>query len=211
MNKFDLRVNLGDFQDEVLRSITQKFSMKDIENWKEQALKELVNCGNYEDSNIDLLAEICNFLNAINFEEKENETTMDIKISEYKTLHLTLSELDLLYDKYIYRNIPNDFYKKNNVGVVEGLKLYKSEFTFLDFITKIENGEIKILKSNDLDDLMIQYAFNGKEKDSFDDITYTLNDIYDILKSYKKVLDNKGVEIIKCKVKGIPTFYIMED
>lgn len=197
MEKVKVKVNLGDFQDKVFGVINSKFDIKKLNEWKHIVITELIECGKNEDSNTELLNDLCNFLNNIEFEEKTENTTINIALGNYKELELTRDELDILYTNYIYKTIPDNYYRERNVSIPEGLELYRSEFSILNFIEKIENREITILKGNDIEELMIKYAFKGKEKESFVNATYDYDDIHDILKEYKKILENKEVEILK--------------
>lgn len=197
MEKVKVKVNLGDIQEKIWGEIVHDFSIKDLKNAKKEWIENLIEVGAKQVSDEALLNDLCNFLNNIEFEEKTENTTINIALGNYKELELTRDELDILYTNYIYKTIPDNYYRERNVSIPEGLELYRSEFSILEFIEKIENREIMILKGNDIEELMIQYAFKGKEKGSLIDITYDYDDIHDILKEYRKILENKEVEILK--------------
>ena len=197
MEKVKVRVNLGEIQDKIWGEIVQDFSIQDLENAKQEWIENLIEIGAKQVGDEALLNDLCNFLNKIEFVEKTENTTINIALGNYKELELTRDELDILYTNYIYKTIPDNYYRKRNVSIPEGLELYKSEFSILNFIEKIENREITILKGNDVEELMIKYAFKGKEKESLVNATYDYDDIHDILKEYKKILENKEVEILK--------------
>lgn len=197
MKKVKVKINLGDIQDKIWGEIVQDFSIQDLENAKQEWIENLIEIGAKQVGDEALLNDLCNFLNNIEFEEKIENTTISIALGNYKELELTRDELDILYTNYIYKTIPDNYYRKRNVSIPEGLELYKSEFSILNFIEKIENREITILKGNDIEELMIKYAFKGKEKESLVNATYDYDDIHDILKEYKTILENKEVEILK--------------
>lgn len=197
MKKVKVKVNLGDIQDKIWGEIVQDFSIQDLENAKQEWIENLIEIGAKQVGDEALLNDLCNFLNKIEFVEKTENTTINIALGNYKELELTRDELDILYTNYIYKTIPDNYYRKRNVSIPEGLELYKSEFSILNFIEKIENREITILKGNDIEELMIKYAFKGKEKESLVNATYDYDDIHDILKEYKTILENKEVEILK--------------
>ena len=197
MEKVKVRVNLGEIQDKIWGEIVQDFSIQDLENAKQEWIENLIEIGAKQVGDEALLNDLCNFLNKIEFVEKTENTTINIALGNYKELELTRDELDILYTNYIYKTIPDNYYRKRNVSIPEGLELYKSEFSILNFIEKIENREITILKGNDVEELMIKYAFKGKEKESLVNATYDYDDIHDILKEYKTILENKEVEILK--------------
>lgn len=197
MKKVKVKINLGDIQDKIWGEIVQDFSIQDLENAKQEWIENLIEIGAKQVGDEALLNDLCNFLNNIEFEEKTENTTINIALGNYKELELTRDELDILYTNYIYKTIPDNYYRKRNVSIPEGLELYKSEFSILNFIEKIENRELTILKGNDIEELMIKYAFKGKEKESLVSATYDYDDIHDILKEYKKILENKEVEILK--------------
>ena len=197
MKKVKVKINLGDIQDKIWGEIVQGFSIQDLENAKQEWIENLIEIGAKQVGDEALLNDLCNFLNNIEFVEKTENTTINIALGKYKELELTRDELDILYTNYIYKTIPDNYYRKRNVSIPEGLELYKSEFSILNFIEKIENREITILKGNDIEELMIKYAFKGKEKESLVNATYDYDDIHDILKEYKKILENKEVEILK--------------
>lgn len=197
MKKVKVKINLGDIQDKIWGEIVQNFSIQDLENAKQEWIENLIEIGAKQVGDEALLNDLCNFLSNIEFEEKTENTTINIALGNYKELELTRDELDILYTNYIYKTIPKNYYRKRNVSIPEGLELYKSEFSILNFIEKIENREITILKGNDIEELMIKYAFKGKEKESLVNATYDYDDIHDILKEYKKILENKEVEILK--------------
>lgn len=197
MKKVKVKVNLGDIQDKIWGEIVQDFSIQDLKNAKQEWIENLIEIGAKQVGDEALLNDLCNFLNNIEFEEKTEDTTISIALGNYKELELTRDELDILYTNYIYKNIPDNYYRERNVSIPEGLELYRSEFSILNFIEKIENREITILKGNDIEELMIKYAFKGKEKGSLVNATYDYDDIHDILKEYKKILENKEVEILK--------------
>lgn len=197
MKKVKVKVNLGDIQDKIWGEIVQDFSMQDLENAKQEWIENLIEIGAKQVGDEALLNDLCNFLNKIEFVEETENTTINIALGNYKELELTRDELDILYTNYIYKTIPDNYYRKRNVSIPEGLELYKSEFSILNFIEKIENREITILKGNDIEELMIKYAFKGKEKESLVNATYDYDDIHDILKEYKTILENKEVEILK--------------
>ncbi len=197
MKKVKVKINLGDIQDKIWREIVQDFSIQDLENAKQEWIENLIEIGAKQVGDEALLNDLCNFLNNIEFEEKTENTTINIALGNYKELELTRDELDILYTNYIYKNIPDNYYRERNVSIPEGLELYRSEFSILEFIEKIENREVVILKGNDIEELMIKYAFKGKEKESLIDATYDYDDIQDILKEYRKILEKKEVEILK--------------
>lgn len=197
MKKVKVKINLGDIQDKIWGEIVQDFSIQDLENAKQEWIENLIEIGAKQVGDEALLNDLCNFLNKIEFVEKTENTTINIALGNYKELELTRDELDILYTNYIYKTIPDNYYRKRNVSIPEGLELYKSEFSILNFIEKIENREITILKGNDIEELMIKYAFKGKEKESLVNATYDYDDIHDILKEYKTILENKEVEILK--------------
>lgn len=197
MEKVKVKVNLGDIQEKIWGEIVHDFSIKDLKNAKKEWIENLIEVGAKQVGDEALLNDLCNFLNNIEFEEKTENTTINIALGNYKYLELTRDELDILYTNYIYKTIPDNYYRERNVSIPEGLELYRSEFSILEFIEKIENREIMILKGNDIEELMIQYAFKGKEKGSLIDITYDYDDIHDILKEYRKILEKKEVEILK--------------
>lgn len=197
MKKVKVKINLGDIQDKIWGEIVQDFSIQDLENAKQEWIENLIEIGAKQVGDEALLNDLCNFLNNIEFEEKTENTTINIALGNYKELELTRDELDILYTNYIYKTIPDNYYRERNVSIYEGLELYKSEFSILNFIEKIENREITILKGNDIEELMIKYAFKGKEKESLVNATYDYDDIHDILKEYKTILENKEVEILK--------------
>ena len=197
MKKVKVKVNLGDIQDKIWGEIVQDFSIQDLENAKQEWIENLIEIGAKQVGDEALVNDLCNFLNNIEFEEKTENTTINIALGNYKELELTRDELDILYTNYIYKSIPDNYYRERNVSIPEGLELYRSEFSILNFIEKIENREITILKGNDIEELMIKYAFKGKEKESLVNATYDYDDIHDILKEYKTILENKEVEILK--------------
>ena len=197
MEKVKVKVNLGDIQDKIWGEIVQDFSIQDLKNAKQEWIENLIEIGAKQVGDEALLNDLCNFLNNIEFEEKTENTTISIALGNYRELELTRDELDILYTNYIYKSIPDNYYRERNVSIPEGLELYRSEFSILNFIEKIENREITILKGNDIEELMIKYAFKGKEKESLVNATYDYDDIHDILKEYKKILENKEVEILK--------------
>lgn len=206
MKKVKVKVNLGDIQDKIWGEIVQDFSIQDLENAKQEWIENLIEIGAKQVGDEALLNDLCNFLDNIEFEEKTENTTINIALGNYKELELNLDELDMLYSVYIYKIIPDDYYKKHNVELNEGLKLFKTEFTILDFINDIKEGKITIFKANDVEDLMIQYAFKGKEKESLNDVTYSYDDIHDILKAYKDILEKKNVKILN----GGKHLFVME-
>lgn len=197
MEKVKVKVNLGDIQEKIWGEIVHDFSIKDLKNAKKEWIENLIEVGAKQVGDEALLNDLCNFLNNIEFEEKIENTTINIALGNYKYLELTRDELDILYTNYIYKTIPDNYYRERNVSIPEGLELYRSEFSILEFIEKIENREIMILKGNDIEELMIKYAFKGKEKESLIDVTYDYDDIHDILKEYRKILEKKEVEILE--------------
>lgn len=197
MEKVKVKVNLGDIQEKIWGEIVHDFSIKDLKNAKKEWIENLIEVGAKQVGDEALLNDLCNFLNNIEFEEKTENTTINIALGNYKYLELTRDELDILYTNYIYKTIPDNYYRERNVSIPEELELYRSEFSILEFIEKIENREIMILKGNDIEELMIKYAFKGKEKESLIDATYDYDDIHDILKEYRKILEKKEVEILE--------------
>ena len=206
-NKIKVKVNLGDIQNKIWGEIVQDFSIQDLENAKQEWIENLIEIGAKQVGDEALLNDLCNFLNNIEFEEKQKETEYNIMLKNGKVLTLDSIELDTLYMK-ILGTIMRE--QEKNGSLIKRLENAKIKLPVSKFIDMIENGEVKIFVGKDIEELMINYCFEGKYSDNMTEVTYKnadiLYDIHKILKEYKNVLDNNGVEITPIKNR----FFILE-
>ena len=206
-NKIKVKVNLGDIQDKIWGTIVQDFSIQDLENAKQEWIENLIEIGAKQVGDEALLNDLCNFLNKIEFEEEQKETEYNIMLKNGKVLTLDSIELDTLYMK-ILGTIMKE--QEKNGSFIKQLENAKIKLPVSKFIDMIENGEVKIFVGKDIEELMINYCFEGKYSDNMTEVIYKnadiLYDIHKILKEYKNVLDNNGVDIIPIKNR----FFILE-
>lgn len=207
MKKVKVKVNLGDIQDKIWGEIVQDFSMQDLENAKQEWIENLIEIGAKQVGDEALLNDLCNFLNKIEFVEEQKETEYNILLKNGKVLTLDSVELDTLYMKMLGTIMKE---QEKNGSIVKRLENAKIKLPLSKFIDMIENGKVKIFVGSDIEELMINYCFEGKYSDNLTEVTYKkadiLYDIHKILKEYKNVLDNNGVEIIPIKNR----FFILE-
>lgn len=206
-NKIKVKVNLEDIQNKIWGEIVQDFSIQDLENAKQEWIENLIEVGAKQVGDEALLNDLCNFLNKIEFEEEQKETEYNIMLKNGKVLTLDSIELDTLYMK-ILGTIMRE--QEKNGSFIKRLENAKIKLPVSKFIDMIENGEVKIFVGKDIEELMINYCFEGKYSDNMTEVTYKnadiLYDIHKILKEYKNVLDNNGVEITPIKNR----FFILE-
>ena len=206
-NKIKVKVNLGDIQNKIWGEIVQDFSIQDLENAKQEWIENLIEIGAKQVGDEALLNDLCNFLNKIEFEEEQKETEYNILLKNGKVLTLDSIELDTLYMKMLGTIMKE---QEKNGSLIKRLENAKIKLPVSKFIDMIENGEVKIFVGKDIEELMINYCFEGKYSDNMTEVTYKnadiLYDIHKILKEYKNVLDNNGVEITPIKNR----FFILE-
>lgn len=206
-NKIKVKVNLGDIQDKIWGTIVQDFSIQDLENAKQEWIENLIEIGAKQVGDEALLNDLCNFLNKIEFEEEQKETEYNILLKNGRVLTLDSIELDTLYMKMLGTIMKE---QEKNVSLIKRLENAKIKLPVSKFIDMIENGEVKIFVGKDIEELMINYCFEGKYSDNMTEVIYKnadiLYDIHKILKEYKNVLDNNGVEITPIKNR----FFILE-
>ena len=206
-NKIKVKVNLGDIQNKIWGEIVQDFSIQDLENAKQEWIENLIEIGAKQVGDEALLNDLCNFLNKIEFEEEQKETEYNIMLKNSKVLTLDSIELDTLYLKMLGTIMKE---QEKNGSLIKRLENAKIKLPISKFIDMIENGEVKIFVGKDIEELMINYCFEGKYSDNMTEVTYKnadiLYDIHKILKEYKNVLDNNGVEITPIKNR----FFILE-
>ena len=206
-NKIKVKVNLGDIQNKIWGEIVQDFSIQDLENAKQEWIENLIEIGAKQVGDEALLNDLCNFLNNIEFEEKQKETEYNIMLKNGRVLTLDSIELDTLYMKMLGTIMKE---QEKNGSLIKRLENAKIKLPVSKFIDMIENGEIKIFVGKDIEELMINYCFEGKYSNNMTEVTYKnadiLYDIHKILKEYKNVLDNNGVDIIPIKNR----FFILE-
>lgn len=85
MEKMKIEVDLKEIQEKIWGEIVKDFSMKDLNNAKKIWLENLIQ---YQENNIGderLLNDLCNFLNNIEFTEKQEEIEYDITIKVKKS------------------------------------------------------------------------------------------------------------------------------
>lgn len=206
-NKIKVKVNLGDIQNKIWGEIVQDFSIQDLENAKQEWIENLIEIGAKQVGDEALLNDLCNFLNKIEFEEEQKETEYNILLKNGRVLTLDSIELDTLYLKMLGTIMKE---QEKNGSLIKRLENAKIKLPVSKFIDMIENGEVKIFVGKDIEELMINYCFEGKYSDNMTEVTYKnadiLYDIHKILKEYKNVLDNNGVEITPIKNR----FFILE-
>ena len=206
-NKIKVKVNLGDIQNKIWGEIVQDFSIQDLENAKQEWIENLIEIGAKQVGDEALLNDLCNFLNKIEFEEEQKETEYNILLKNGRVLTLDSIELDTLYMKMLGTIMKE---QEKNGSLIKRLENAKIKLPVSKFIDMIENGEVKIFVGKDIEELMINYCFEGKYSDNMTEVIYKnadiLYDIHKILKEYKNVLDNNGVEIIPIKNR----FFILE-
>lgn len=206
-NKIKVKVNLGDIQNKIWGEIVQDFSIQDLENAKQEWIENLIEIGAKQVGDEALLNDLCNFLNKIEFEEEQKETEYNILLKNGKVLTLDSIELDTLYGKMLGTIMRE---QEKNGSFIKQLENAKIKLPVSKFIDMIENGEVKIFVGKDIEELMINYCFEGKYSDNMTEVIYKnadiLYDIHKILKEYKNVLDNNGVEITPIKNR----FFILE-
>lgn len=206
-NKIKIKVNLGDIQNKIWGEIVQDFSIQDLENAKQEWIENLIEIGAKQVGDEALLNDLCNFLNKIEFEEEQKETEYNILLKNGKVLTLDSIELDTLYMKMLGTIMKE---QEKNGSLIKRLENAKIKLPVSKFIDMIENGKVKIFVGKDIEELMINYCFEGKYSDNMAEVTYKnadiLYDIHKILKEYKNVLDNNGVEITPIKNR----FFILE-
>lgn len=206
-NKIKVKVNLGDIQNKIWGEIVQDFSIQDLENAKQEWIENLIEIGAKQVGDEALLNDLCNFLNKIEFEEEQKETEYNILLKNGRVLTLDSIELDTLYMKMLGTIMKE---QEKNGSLIKRLENAKIKLPVSKFIDMIENGEVKIFVGKDIEELMINYCFEGKYSDNMTEVTYKnadiLYDIHKILKEYKNVLDNNGVDIIPIKNR----FFILE-
>lgn len=206
-NKIKVKVNLGDIQNKIWGEIVQDFSIQDLENAKQEWIENLIEIGAKQVGDEALLNDLCNFLNKIEFEEEQKETEYNILLKNGRVLTLDSIELDTLYMKMLGMIMRE---QEKNGSLIKRLENAKINLPISKFIDMIENGEVKIFVGKDIEELMINYCFEGKYSDNMTEVTYKnadiLYDIHKILKEYKNVLDNNGVEITPIKNR----FFILE-
>lgn len=206
-NKIKVKVNLGDIQNKIWGEIVQDFSIQDLENAKQEWIENLIEIGAKQVGDEALLNDLCNFLNNIEFEEEQKETEYNILLKNGRVLTLDSIELDTLYMKMLGTIMKE---QEKNGSLIKRLENAKIKLPVSKFIDMIENGEVKIFVGKDIEELMINYCFEGKYSDNMTEVTYKnadiLYDIHKILKEYKNVLDNNGVEITPIKNR----FFILE-
>lgn len=206
-NKIKVKVNLGDIQNKIWGEIVQDFSIQDLENAKQEWIENLIEIGAKQVGDEALLNDLCNFLNKIEFEEEQKETEYNILLKNGRVLTLDSIELDTLYMKMLGTIMKE---QEKNGSLIKRLENAKIKLPVSKFIDMIENGEVKIFVGKDIEELMINYCFEGKYSDNMTEVTYKnadiLYDIHKILKEYKNVLDNNGVEITPIKNR----FFILE-
>lgn len=206
-NKIKVKVNLGDIQNKIWGEIVQDFSIQDLENAKQEWIENLIEIGAKQVGDEALLNDLCNFLNKIEFEEEQKETEYNILLKNGRVLTLDSIELDTLYMKMLGTIMKE---QEKNASLIKRLENAKIKLPVSKFIDMIENGEVKIFVGKDIEELMINYCFEGKYSDNMTEVTYKnadiLYDIHKILKEYKNVLDNNGVEITPIKNR----FFILE-
>lgn len=207
MKKVKVKINLGDIQDKIWGAIVQDFSIQDLENAKQEWIENLIEIGAKQVGDEALLNDLCNFLNNIEFVEEQKETEYNILLKNGKVLTLDSIELDTLYMKMLGTIMKE---QEKNGSIIKRLENAKIKLPVSKFIDMIENGEVKIFVGSDIEELMISYCFEGKYSNNMTEVTYKnadiLYDIHKILKEYKNVLDNNGVEIIPIKNR----FFILE-
>lgn len=206
-NKIKVKVNLGDIQNKIWGEIVQDFSIQDLENAKQEWIENLIEIGAKQVGDEALLNDLCNFLNKIEFEEEQKETEYNILLKNGRVLTLDSIELDTLYMKMLGTIMKE---QEKNGSFIKQLENAKIKLPVSKFIDMIENGEVKIFVGKDIEELMINYCFEGKYSDNMTEVIYKnadiLYDIHKILKEYKNVLDNNGVEITPIKNR----FFILE-
>ena len=206
-NKIKVKVNLEDIQNKIWGEIVQDFSIQDLENAKQEWIENLIEIGAKQVGDEALLNDLCNFLNKIEFEEEQKETEYNIMLKNGEVLTLDSIELDTLYMKMLGTIMKE---QEKNGSFIKQLENAKIKLPVSKFIDMIENGEVKIFVGNDVEELMINYCFEGKYSNNMTEVTYKnadiLYDIHKILKEYKNVLDNNGVDIIPIKNR----FFILE-
>lgn len=206
-NKIKVKVNLEDIQNKIWGEIVQDFSIQDLENAKQEWIENLIEIGAKQVGDEALLNDLCNFLNKIEFEEEQKETEYNILLKNGRVLTLDSIELDTLYMKMLGTIMKE---QEKNGSFIKQLENAKIKLPVSKFIDMIENGEVKIFVGKDIEELMINYCFEGKYSDNMTEVIYKnadiLYDIHKILKEYKNVLDNNGVEITPIKNR----FFILE-
>ena len=85
MKKMKMEVDLKEIQEKIWGEIVKDFSIKDLNNAKKIWLENLVQYQEIYIGDERLLNDLCNFLNNIEFTEKQKEIEYDITIKVKKS------------------------------------------------------------------------------------------------------------------------------
>lgn len=85
MEKMKIEVDLKEIQEKIWGEIVKDFSIKDLNNAKKIWLENLVQYQEIYIGDERLLNDLCNFLNNIEFTEKQKEIEYDITIKIKKS------------------------------------------------------------------------------------------------------------------------------